>query len=297
MIRFRRIIRDLFGFSRAQINAFVVLLPLMIIILFSQPLVRALYPARSVQHDYSSTLDSLVALLEKDSIPVNPTKKVSRHYFDFNPNDVTVEAMDSLGFPRNLATRIAHYRQKGGEFRVKHDLLKIYGVDTTFYESLYSYIQLPEKITVSQSPRIRYPVTPEKPTVRFDLNLADTAQLKKIKGIGEKLSVRILRYRESLGGFTGASQLLEIYGLDSTVVKTLIKSSFIDTEFQVRRMNINKGNERDLSAHPYISVSAARAIVSYRFQHGDFTAVDDLRKIPVLDEKTIQKITPYLEFN
>jgi competence protein ComEA len=297
MIRFRRIIRDLFGFSRAQINAFIVLLPLMIIILFSQPLVSAFYPTRSVQHDYSTTLDSLVALLEKDSLSVNPTKKVLRHYFDFNPNDVTLEAMDSLGFPRNLATRIAHYRQKGGEFRVKHDLLKIYGVDTTFYESLYSYIQLPEKITVSHSPLIRYPVTPEKRTVRFDLNLADTAQLKKIKGIGEKLSVRILRYRESLGGFTAASQLLEIYGLDSTVVKTLIKSSFIDTEFQVRRMNINKGNERDLSAHPYISVSAARAIVSYRFQHGDFTAVDDLRKIPALDEKTIQKITPYLEFN
>jgi competence protein ComEA len=84
--------------------------------------------------------------------------------------------------------------------------------------------------------------------------------------------------------------------LDSAVVKRLLKSSFLSEHFSPRRINVNTATERDLSIHPYLPVSAAKAIVSYRFQHGDLTSVEDLRKIPILDEKTIQKITPYLEF-
>lgn len=239
-------------------------------------------------------LDSLVATLEYDS--VIPVQVRTRHYFLFDPNQVTVREMDSLGFPANLSVRIARYREKGGRFRVKNDLLKIYGVDTTFYRSLYSYIRLPEKIerhdVAGNIPEKRI----TKKTERFDLNLADTSQLKKIKGIGEKLSLRILHYRESLGGFTNMNQLNEVYGLDSAVVNRLIKSSFIEENSSPRRMDINKVAEKDLSAHPYISKSAAKAIVSYRFQHGEFTQVSELRNIPLLDETTIQKITPYLEF-
>jgi competence protein ComEA len=295
MIPFRRIIRDLFGFSRAQVNAFVIFLPLMIIILFSHPVYRWLKSSEPLYSESDrNLLDSLVASLEYDSIVPDNTR--TRHYFLFNPNQVSEREMDSLGFPANLSARIARYREKGGRFRVKNDLLKIYGVDTTFYRSLYSYIQLPEKIERNY---IASNVTEKKTAKKFeqfDLNLADTAQLKKIKGIGEKLSLRILHYRESLGGFTSMSQLNEVYGLDSTVVGRVIKSSFITENYALRRMNINKVMEKDLSAHPYISKSVAKAIVSYRFQHGEFTQVEELRNIPLLDATTIQKITPYLEF-
>jgi competence protein ComEA len=299
MIPFRRIIRDLFGFSRAQINAFLILLPIMAIALFSQPLYHWLYSGtHDMLQDQHAKLDSLVALLEMDSIPEHLKKETgARTFFYFDPNQITRREMDSLGFPRNLSTRIAHYREKGGKFRVKHDLLKIYGVDTAFYQSLYSYINLPEKIEEKRKAPMNVAVAAAIKEFRIDLNLADTTQLKKIKGIGEKLSLRILRYREALGGFADAEQLLEVYGLDSAVVERLVKSSFIDEKYQLRGMNINKGNEKDLAAHPYISVSAAKAIVSYRFQHGDFKQVEDLRKIPMLDAKTIQKITPYLSFN
>jgi DNA uptake protein ComE-like DNA-binding protein len=124
--------------------------------------------------------------------------------------------------------------------------------------------------------------------------MADTIQLKTIFGIGERLSSRIVNYRRVLGGFVTPDQIREVYGLDSAVVERLLKASFIEEGFQPVRININKADEVTMAAHPYLSKPVATAIVTYRFQHGEFTGLDDLRKIHALDIKTIQKIAPYL---
>ncbi|WP_369075185.1 helix-hairpin-helix domain-containing protein [Dawidia cretensis] len=60
--------------------------------------------------------------------------------------------------------------------------------------------------------------------------------------------------------------------------------------------SISTAGERELAAHPYLSKSAAHALVAYRFQHGELSALSDLAKIQALDTNTIQKIAPYLEF-
>ena len=299
MLRLHRLIRDFFGFPRAQVNAFLILLPLMVAAIFSAPVYR--WWINSRPRDYSqdrAMLDSLISVWEKkvpDSSAQVSRKKVT--FFRFDPNTITIAGMESLGFSAALSARIAHYREKGGKFRVRSDLGKIYGMDSAFYGALYPYIRLPESL--KGTPGKTESFSPEKKknkNLPFDLNLADTAQLKSIYGIGEKLSVRIIRYRDVLGGFVSRDQLTEIYGLDSAVVNRLLKSSFLEENFSPRRISVNTATEKELSIHPYLSVSVAKAIVSYRFQHGDFKSVEDLRKIPMLDGKTIQKITPYLEF-
>ena len=139
-------------------------------------------------------------------------------------------------------------------------------------------------------------MTGEKAPEKFDLNNADTSQLKKIYGIGDKLSMRILKYRDVLGGFVDMDQLKEVYGLDSLVIDRLIENSTIQNEFQPKKININTASEKQLSTHPYLS-KVAKAIVSYRFQHGDFKAVEDIRNVSSLNEKTVQRIIPYLKVN
>jgi competence ComEA-like helix-hairpin-helix protein len=216
----------------------------------------------------------------------------------FNPNDATKENFIALGFSQDLAKRIVNYREKGGKFRIKSDLLKIYGMDSAFYQGIYHFISLPDregkKENTGKKYEIRKALTIAKPTEKFDLNNADTSQLKKIYGIGEKLSLRILKYRDVLGGFVDMDQLKEVYGLDSLVIKKLIENSTIEREFQPKKININTASEKQLSAHPYLS-KVAKAIISYRFQHGDFKAVDDIRNVSSLNEKSIQRIIPYLK--
>jgi len=302
----RRSIRVFFGFSRTETNGFIVLLPLMALILFSQPLYRAITRRAPDLEADKKRLDSLVALWDKQELPavVAPEKPAAR--FHFNPNTATVETLTRLGFPEKLAGRVIRYREKGGTFRYRRDLLKMYGIDTAFFETLIPFIDLPEKREAYSAQSFRKDLFPRKQiagaftkkrTVEaFDINLADTAQLKKIYGIGEKLSIRIIRYRDQLGGFISTAQVAEVYGLDSTVVKKLVDVSFVATGFQPKMLDINRATEKELSAHPYLSKLLAKAIVAYRFQHGNFRSADDIRKLEAFRKEKPERIFQYLIF-
>ena len=58
-------------------------------------------------------------------------------------------------------------------------------------------------------------------------------------------------------------------------------------------MQINDASELK---HYYLKPWVAKAIISYRDQHGKFKSAADLKNIKLLDEVTLQKITPYLKF-
>lgn len=301
MFKLRRLVRDFFGFPRAHVNAFLIMLPLIAIALVSQPIYHSWQVNRVDEVDTKeiSKLDSIAALWKK--LPDNSRRLTTAHrLFHFDPNQVNKSELVSLGFSDVLASRITNYREKGGRFRVKNDLLKIYGMDSALYRRLYDYVDLPVKLAIFRDTlsvqRAVHQSFQKTVLKSFDLNLADTTQLKTIKGIGSKLSTRILKYRDALGGFTQESQLQEVFGLDTTVVEHLQEKAFIAEDFVPRKLMINGSSEKELSTHPYISRSIAKAIVAYRFQHGDFRDVEELRKIPALKPETIQKITPYLEF-
>jgi DNA uptake protein ComE-like DNA-binding protein len=123
----------------------------------------------------------------------------------------------------------------------------------------------------------------------------DTAALKRINGIGDKLAARIIHFRESLGGFINEAQLAEVYGLDTIVVEKLARVCFIEDTFEPKKVNLNTKDEKTLTAHPYIPKSWAKAIQAYRFQHGDFSDVRDLLKIEVIPPRQAERIIPYLK--
>ena len=61
---------------------------------------------------------------------------------------------------------------------------------------------------------------------RIDLNIATTAQLQELPGVGEALAQGIVDLRQKLGGFTAVSQLLEVDGLGNSVydrIKNLVR--------------------------------------------------------------------------
>lgn len=299
----RRWVRDFFTLSQAQVNGFIVLVPLLIVVLISEP-VWEWYIGRQ-EEDFTASqaiLDSLIRVWEEQpneasqriSTPDSLGRAEPEHvFFHFDPNAITSSDMRKLGFSAGLATTIVHYREKGGKFRIKADVLKIYGLDTSFYNELNDFIDLPEKAN-----SIPFRKTERTAVVRhlevFDLNQADTTQLREISGIGKRLSARIVKYREALGGFVHPDQLYEVYGLDSMVVLRLKERAVLADHFVPVRFNINKVNEGTLATHPYIKANVARAVVTYRFQHGEFKTMDDLRKIPTMDDETIRKIAPYL---
>ncbi len=266
-------------------------------------------------------LDSLANLLEKENqqkfkkqkfYPQKYKPKVARpvRLFDFDPNQVSVDQMEELGIPAFLAKRIDKFRSKGGRFRKKEDLLNIYDFPSAIYQRLEPHIVLtspsakrPEDAGNPSIQRVErsYPARetyskPVKPAlVAFDINTADTTQLVRLRGIGTKLSLRILKFRDALGGFHSTAQYTEIFGLDSVALSELNRYAKVTSG--VKKLNVNTATLEELTAHSYLrNKKIATIIINYRNQHGAFQTIDDLKKVRVADDATIKKLEPYLSF-
>jgi competence protein ComEA len=297
MNRLKALLRSVFGFSRTESNAFLILLPLMALLIFSEPIYR-FYRVHQ-KNDFLKDkirLDSITSQwnFEKQQ---DSTTAIKQDKFKFDPNTIAEDELLSLGFPGNLAQRVINYRAKKGKFFIKSDLKKIYGMDSVFYAELAPFIDLPDKKNfANEKEKIKTEKQLTKEIPLFDLNQADTGQLKTIYGIGPVLAKRIVEYRSQLGGFITVDQLKEVYGLDTTVINRLNKKSFISENYSVNQTNINTANEKTLAAHPYIKFKLAKAIVTYRFQHGNFKRIDDLTPIQSITPETIAKLKPYITF-
>jgi competence protein ComEA len=303
MQRLRVFLANWLGFSRTEVNGFLVLIPVLILLVMSEPAYRSWLAHQ--EKDFSrdqKLLDSLTAHWGSKDDKKHAVEKniLVTSLFDFNPNTASETELLNLGFPKNLSTRIANYRQKGGVFRIKRDLLKIYGMDSTLYDQLYTHILLPDelvpdKLSENKIESVAYTERQKNTFVPFDINKADTAQLKRINGIGNVLATRIVSFRDGLGGFIDPAQISEVYGLDSAVVQKLKRASYIEDNFEPRKLNINTVDEKSLVSHPYIKKSIAKAILAYRFQHGNFKDVRDLTKVALIPSHEAERLIPYLK--
>ena len=155
----------------------------------------------------------------------------------------------------------------------------------------------PKTSSKPQPPAAKKPrFKPRKVIARFDINTADTSQLKKLRGIGSILSKRIIKYRSILGGFVSKEQLKEVYGLQDSVITQLDTLVFIAPGFRPKAIFINSSDEYELKKHPYINAKVARSISAYRFQHGHFTRMEDLNALHQIDSSTLARIEPYIQF-
>ncbi|MCX2738606.1 ComEA family DNA-binding protein [Pontibacter anaerobius] len=309
MNKLRHWIRRNFGFSQREVNAFLVLLTLLVLLSaapFLFTLVESPEPELVSAQD-SQLLDSLAAQLEERQPERSAKYKISTVALrPFNPNHLTAEEWQAFGLPKYLAQRILNYRSKVGDLTYKAELGRIYGLPDSVFQRLYPYIDLPEerpsKYKRSESMASRPSPNPDWASSKrekfilapFNINTADTTQLKQIRGIGSKLSARIIKYRNGLGGFHSTEQLREVYGLQPEVVDSLHKYTFVAKSNSVQQLSINTATADELKAHPYISSNVARAIVAYREQHGKYEQLEDVRQIKLVTPELYEKIRPYL---
>jgi len=141
--------------------------------------------------------------------------------------------------------------------------------------------------------RYRSPIDRAETLVKVNLNTTDSSMLTQLRGVGKVLASRIVRYRNRLGGFVSEKQLLEVYGVDSSVFSK--NQNRIGCAGEVVKIDLNNVTENRLSSHPYISWSQAKLIVRFREQHGDFKHVQQLYALHGVDSTMIHRVEPYLE--
>src|SRR5436190_13885731 len=291
MHRLRIWIRAFFGFSRTESNAFIILMPLMCILLFSEPIYRwwrSRRPYDILDQNYKA--DSVLASLkwlDSDSLTVNPELLITKP-FRFDPNTADERTFLQLGLAAPIARRIVRYREKGGKFKQKESLMKVYGMDSEWFENVKPFVSIqaaPEE-TVHKKVVVKNKKEKQSQKV-LDINTADSVSLVKVYGVGPALSRRIRTFRERLGGFVSMEQLKEVYGLDSVAFKELKSKFIVAVGFEPVKLNINEVTVQQLR-HPYIKWKEAEAIISYRLQHGQIQSADQLLEIKILTPQWLE---------
>lgn len=239
--------------------------------------------------------------------------------FPFDPNTLPENDWKKLGVSGRVARTVRNYIAKGGRFRTADDLGKIYGLPRDVLHRLLPYVKIPAsteerkacfKIAhsnvdpyvvhnasgsgLSGSETVPVSSPPKKRTINnIDINNSDTTAWIALPGIGSKLANRIIRYRESLGGFHSIEQIAEIYGLRDSTFQQL--RPFLQcTAPTVRKININTAEAEDLKQHPYVRWQLASLIIQYRKQHGSYHVPEDLGQLALVTPDLLKKLLPYI---
>ena len=212
--------------------------------------------------------------------------------FNFDPNQIGLEGWKALGFSEKQALSILNYRAKGGKFKVKADLAKMYVVSEEKFRELKAYILLADTIPSGKEERFQTSFKQAVVSI-IELNTADSLDLISLKGIGPVYASRILKYKKLLGGYCSLDQLKEVWGLKDSTVNSISERLRVESSL-IQQIDINHSDTRSLAAHPYIDWNTAKAIVNYREQHGSYSEVRDLQKIYLMNDSLLRRIFPYL---
>jgi competence ComEA-like helix-hairpin-helix protein len=298
---------QLLSFSKKEKNGIIVIVFINLVLISSPFIYERLFPDQcesaidlktelnkleEIQKDSTTNFEKrFLASEENFSQSENEVDKAETktELFHFNPNVITEQEWMKLGVSEKTAKSIQKYISKGGQFRKPEDIKKIWGIPESLANKLIPFVQIPE---VKSTYEKEFSKKNQQALSFIDINKADSTTWESLPGIGPTLAKRIILYREKLGGFLDMSQLLEVWGLQDSVLQKSKNRLVLGGE--IKKININLVTFEALKTHPYIGYKSANAIINYRNQHGNFNRLEDIQKIIQIDEKSYNRFQRYL---
>ena len=218
---------------------------------------------------------------------------MSKDHFYFNRNDriVALILLSVIIIATIIGKPPSPHLQEDG---LENDTLAY--VPDTFRRTVYIRDTIRRKWYVWDTVQVevrsvRY-ASKSKPDSLLDLNALDSTELVRLPGIGPATALKILRYRERLGGFSRITQLTEIEGLPDTLMKWFIVTDTIPTV----KIPINSATLAELRRHPYMDFYQARAIVEFRRERGRIEGPEQLLFLEEFTDQDLERLSPYLDF-
>lgn len=153
-----------------------------------------------------------------------------------------------------------------------------------------------------------------QPPKSIMVNAADSAAFESLPGIGPKLSSRIIKYRNSLGGcFTQLSQISQVYGLKDSTYQLILPYLVLDTctpsgkmkhgytqgskknyDHKQQPLDLNLADSVSLEALPGIGAKLAGRIIRFRNALGFYHSPDQLSEVYGFSDSLRLKALPFL---
>lgn len=228
-------------------------------------------------------------------------QSVTIHVFD--PNTVDSLTLVGFGIKAWKVKNFLHYRAAGKVFRSAKDLGDTYGWTEEDVHLLAPYVQVGEAYQQrKEMPHYEKKETRNSKSLNqtkkfqtltlVDVNEADTTLLRRIPGVGEKISEAIVRYRQQLGGYYSVEQLLEI----SIVSPELLEWFTVSSPAAVQKMNLNQASFQALNSHPYISYEQTKSLLQYIRLYGEVKDEATLLSIGIFTKEELERLRPYVAY-
>lgn len=288
-------VRKWFIFNKGERVAIITIMAAIILLI----LACLFRPARkSLSDDSLHNLDSLLALRqaaieEQQQQKMEQTQETTElHPFPFNPNTLTEDEWRQMGLTDRQVRNIMNYKAKGGKFYSKNDLGKLYTISEEEFAQLEPFIVLPEVsrgkntntkamsqggvstlressgTAGSTTATSSTTVPSEKKAIPVvDLNTVDSTTLVELPQIGAYTAVRIIEFREKLGGFVDKEQLRDVKGMDEARFAAIQPYINLDV-VEIHKIDVNRDDFKTLVHHPYLSYEQVKRIVNQRERRG-----------------------------
>jgi DNA uptake protein ComE-like DNA-binding protein len=236
-----------------------------------------------------------------DSIKASNPKYVVKVY-PFNPNFITDYKGYKLGMSVREIDRLLEYRKENKYVNSPKEFQAVTQVSDSLLNVIVPYFKFPDwvKNKVSNNRYVKYETNVsaknEKSAV-IDINKATQEELIKIYGIGDVISLRILKLKENLGGFVSMEQMNDVWGLSPEVIEALNFHFKVYALPAVHKIDINNASLKEIAQFTYFRYALAKEIVIYRSMNGDIKNIEDLTKIKGFPVEKANIIALYLDFN
>jgi DNA uptake protein ComE-like DNA-binding protein len=216
----------------------------------------------------------------------------SKKKYPFNPNFIADEKGYALGMSVAEIDRLLAFRNEHKWVNSSREFKEVTKVSDSLLEVLCPLFLFPTKNNPKKITSAKLRV--HKNIVKKGINKTTTMELRKIYGIGEKLSARIIKYRNRLGGFSQMSQLHEVYGLESKVVTEIDKYYKVVEPPILEKQNLNTASFKEILSIVYMDYPTTKLLFRYRDSVGELKNLEEIKKIQGFPIEKYHRIALYL---
>ncbi|WP_370214390.1 ComEA family DNA-binding protein [Mesoflavibacter profundi] len=288
-----------FSFTKQQRNGIFLLFSIIVII---QLFIFFVLPSLdSPTINSNKTPEQITAFITQiDSLKAIEVENRKPKIYPFNPNFITDYKGYTLGMTQEEIDRLLRFRSKDKWINYSQQFQEVTKVSDSLLNKISPYFKFPKWIKNSRtkvSPNYVSTNSKLDSSKKIDLNTATISDLKKIYGIGDALSARIVNHREKINGFNDFVELTEVYGLTAEVIDRIKTQFVILTPRKIKKINLNTATKSELVTVQYIDYEIAHQIIETRTLLDGFSNLDQLKKVKGFPLKKFDIIKLSLQLN
>ena len=233
-----------------------------------------------------------------DSLKLIEIENRKPKIYPFNPSFITDYKGYQLGMTTQEIDRLLSYRESGKYINSARQFQVVTKVSDSLLAVISPYFKFPDWISRKKNTSLNYNKPKEEEIFtgeKQDLNIVTAIQLKEIKGIGDKLSERIIKYRTSMKGFMNDEQLEQVYGLKPEVIAKVLQRYTVLSQPTIEKVNVNTATFKEVLHLPYIDYELTKKIFQYRDEVAEIQNLEELKNIEDFPIENFDKIALYLK--